>query len=180
MPCRGAFGLFLILTLTAAVRAEDVHLKDAGKLSGEVKRKGNEVEVSWPFGSVRVPSEEVVKPAVKKEPKGPLKAYTEGAFRLRYALVRTTEAVRARTADVRVTNRVCYLSGPTARLEEHERAHKRINDMAAARMDEDFAHFSMEGAGLKEAEKALLAQFHARVREVEDLHRAWDDTHKVH
>jgi hypothetical protein len=110
-------------------------------------------------------------------------AWTRGRFRLSYLLTETGSGARAEKVRVALRNETSLPRRPSARLREHEDAHRRINEAAARDMEARLAAFpppqAPDRAGLKRAEAALRREFRRLVSETEKLHRAWDATHTV-
>lgn len=112
-----------------------------------------------------------------------LRGWTRGHFRLRYALEQTDDGPRARSVRVILRNQTAMQRHPSARLRDHEDAHRRINEAAARDMETRLAALPLPAQpgrpGLKKAEAALRAEFRRLVEETEKLHQAWDATHTV-
>lgn len=156
---------------------EGAWMKDGGRVSGTVEKKGGDVRVSWPYGSVTMPQE--APPRAPASDPRKLRAWTKGQFSVRYALFSDGDVVRARDVRVRVKNSVCYLARATPRLEEHEAMHRLINNTGAARMQETLSAFQTPGPNLKQAEARFHQQFQNLVEKTDHLHKDWDHNHKV-
>lgn len=179
-----AWFLFLGMAVCAAQAEEKIWLKNGGKISGKVQSAGEQVQVSWPYGSVQVPASQVgQKPAPQKRPSPPPKAWTEGSFVLRYELVREGPLIRVQKVQVKVKNNVCFAAHPSDRLKAHEDVHRLINNVESKRIQRELASFQTTAQGrsndLKDAEKLFRRKFHRHVQQVRKLHQDWDANHTV-
>ncbi len=110
----------------------------------------------------------------------PVKAWTQGDFTLRYQLAKDGDGFRARGVRVLVRNRTHYAAAPTPKLVHHEAVHRRINQLGAREIQARLADYQAGRAfTLLQADRAFRSEFRRRLREVEELHRAWDATHKI-
>ncbi|HRY28428.1 MAG TPA: hypothetical protein P5079_00160 [Elusimicrobiota bacterium] len=110
---------------------------------------------------------------------GKIKAWTEGLFRLQYVLAAEGASTAARTVRVTLKNDTRYVTALSPRLTEHEAVHRRINEIAARRMETELEGFRTAGDSLKDGERLFLAAFRRKIAEAQELHRAWDATHTV-
>jgi len=112
-----------------------------------------------------------------------VRALNRGRFTLTYRLARDGDRARADFVSVRVNNKASFFEPPTALLKNHEDGHRRINEAEAVRIEEELKRFEVTmPAGQKNmraAEKTFRAQFNQKVRQTEELHRAWDGTNTV-
>lgn len=87
---------------------------------------------------------------------------------------------RARGVQVLVSNRTHYAAAPTPKLVHHEAVHRRINQLGAREVQDRLAEYRADGAASPlQADRAFRSEFRRRLRDVEELHRAWDATHKI-
>ncbi len=89
------------------------------------------------------------------------------------------DGFRARGVRVLVRNRTHYAAAPTPKLVHHEAVHRRINQLGAREIQARLADCRADGATPLQADRAFRSEFRRRLREVEELHRAWDATHKI-